>query len=173
MPPSEREPAVLTAWQQPAARTYTVQPGDTLSSIAAELLGSASDWLELYQENEAVIGGNPGMIEPGEVLTIGAGTQSQSSAITGDFSISELESLWEEAGGPSWAAPEMAVIAEQCESGGNPDAYNPDGASGLWQILGLPFSGNPFSPLVNAEMAVAKFRAAGDSYAPWDGDGCV
>ena len=84
----------------------------------------------------------------------------------GDFSFAALESLWRQAGGPSWAAAQAASIAE-CESGGNPNAYNPSGASGLWQILGQDVPGNIFDPLVNAENAVAKFRASGDTFAQW------
>jgi len=84
----------------------------------------------------------------------------------GHFSFTALEALWERAGGPSWAASQAASIAE-CESGGNPRAYNPSGASGLWQILGQPVPGNIFDPLVNAENAVAKFRASGDTFAQW------
>ena len=84
----------------------------------------------------------------------------------GSYSFSALENLWVKAGGPRWAASQAASIAE-CESGGNPQAYNPSGASGLWQILGQVVSGNLFDPLVNAENAVAKFRASGDSFAQW------
>jgi hypothetical protein len=84
----------------------------------------------------------------------------------GNFSFAALEALWERAGGPAWAASQAASIAE-CESGGNPRAYNPSGASGLWQILGQPVPGNIFDPLVNAENAVAKFRASGDTFAQW------
>jgi len=84
----------------------------------------------------------------------------------GDYGFSGLEQLWLAAGGPGWAAFSAATIA-MCESGGNPRAYNPSGASGLWQILGLPFPGDPFNPGTNARMAVAKFRGAGDSFSPW------
>jgi transglycosylase-like protein with SLT domain len=71
-----------------------------------------------------------------------------------------LEALWREAGGPAGVAHLMAAIA-MAESGGNPNAYNPSGASGLWQILGLPFPGNPFNPLTNARMAVSKYFSQG------------
>ena len=83
----------------------------------------------------------------------------------GVYSYSQLEALWVSAGGPPGAAAEMATIAE-CESGGNPRAYNPSGASGLWQILGNPFPGDPFDPATNARMAVAKYNAAGGT-SPW------
>ena len=84
----------------------------------------------------------------------------------GTYSYAQLEALWVGAGGPASVEAAAATIAE-CESGGNPRAYNPSGASGLWQILGVPFPGDPFNGPVNARMAVAKYRAAGDSFSPW------
>lgn len=84
----------------------------------------------------------------------------------GIFSYAALENLWVRAGGPGWAAGQAASIA-MCESGGNPRAYNPSGASGLWQILGQVVPGDIFDPLVNAENAVAKFRASADTFAQW------
>lgn len=76
------------------------------------------------------------------------------------YSYAQLEGLWIKAGGPRDKAPLMAAIAE-AESGGNSDAHNPSGASGLWQILGNPFPGNPFDPATNARMAVAKYKSQG------------
>jgi|SRR5215472_11115496 len=84
----------------------------------------------------------------------------------GHLSYGGLESLWESAGGPAWAAPQAASIAE-CESGGNQYAENPSGASGYWQILGQVVAGNIFDPMVNALNAVAKFRASGNTFAQW------
>jgi hypothetical protein len=86
-----------------------------------------------------------------------------------DYSYAQLEGLWINAGGPKNLAPTAAAIAE-AESGGNSDARNPSGASGLWQILGNPFPGNPFDPATNARMAVAKWREApdgGQNFSPW------
>src|SRR5262249_46710665 len=76
------------------------------------------------------------------------------------FTYGQLESLWIQAGGSKALAPLMAAIA-MAESGGNSDARNPSGASGLWQILGNPFPGNAFDPQVNAKMAVAKEKEQG------------
>lgn len=81
-------------------------------------------------------------------------------ATGGALSYAQLEGLWDQAGGPQDMAPLMAAIAE-AESAGNPNAHNPSGASGLWQILGLPFSGNVYNPLANAKMAVAKYKSQG------------
>ena len=50
-------------------RRYTVQPGDTLSSIAQRFYGSPADWQLLYRANRSVIQ-NPNVIDPGEVLDV-------------------------------------------------------------------------------------------------------
>jgi hypothetical protein len=76
------------------------------------------------------------------------------------YSYSQLEGLWIQGGGSRVLAPLMAAIA-MAESSGNSLARNPSGASGLWQINGLPFPGNPFDPLTNARMAVAKYHEQG------------
>ena len=47
--------------------TYTVKSGDTLSEIAEKYNMS---WKELYAKNKFVIGNNPNLIKPGQILTI-------------------------------------------------------------------------------------------------------
>jgi len=49
--------------------TYTVQSGDTLSSIASK--EGISDWHSLYTNNESTLGSNPNLIYPGQVLNLG------------------------------------------------------------------------------------------------------
>jgi len=49
-------------------RTYTVRSGDTLSGIAAGL--GMSDWRPLYEANRGVIGPNPNLLRPGQVLAV-------------------------------------------------------------------------------------------------------
>ena len=85
---------------------------------------------------------------------------------SGTYSFAGLEALWISAGGPSWAASHAASIAE-CESGGRVNAYNPSGATGLWQILGSVVGGSLTNSYVNAANAVAKFKASGDTFAQW------
>ncbi len=55
---------------RPPQRTYTVRAGDTLSAIAAGL--GLSDWRPLYEANKKLIGPDPDLIQPGQVLTIPA-----------------------------------------------------------------------------------------------------
>jgi len=64
----EAEFGALRPAPSPAARTYTVQPGDTLSQIAARL--GVADWRRLYETNRGVIGADPNLIRPGQVLII-------------------------------------------------------------------------------------------------------
>jgi hypothetical protein len=88
------------------------------------------------------------------------GGDISSAGVKGGYSKQQLAALWRRAGGDPGRASLMAAIA-LAESGGNPRVHNPSGASGLWQILGLPFPGDPFNPSTNARMAVAKYESQG------------
>jgi len=54
----------------PPPKTYTVKSGDTLWGIAKQTLGDGSRWQEIYNANVSVIGKNPNLIYPGQVLRI-------------------------------------------------------------------------------------------------------
>ena len=60
--------AVQTAAARPAAR-YVIQPGDTLSAIAARF-AVRGGWPALYAANRDRIGPDPGTIRPGTILTL-------------------------------------------------------------------------------------------------------
>lgn len=62
--------APVTPPAAPQQRKYTVQNGDNLSVIAARY--GLGNWRQIYDipENKAVIGGNPSLIKPGQVLII-------------------------------------------------------------------------------------------------------
>ena len=53
--------------------TYTVQRNDCLWNIAKACTGDGSRWSELYNLNKGVIGSNPNLIYPGQVLTLPSG----------------------------------------------------------------------------------------------------
>lgn len=65
----------------PAPRSVVVRPGDTLWSITDDVLGPAPDdpallaasWPLLHEANLDVIGEDPDMLRPGQVLTVPAG----------------------------------------------------------------------------------------------------
>jgi nucleoid-associated protein YgaU len=52
-----------------AWRTYTVQPGDTLSTIARQLYGQAQSWPTIFEANQDLLS-DPGRLRPGQVLKI-------------------------------------------------------------------------------------------------------
>jgi nucleoid-associated protein YgaU len=54
---------------EPAAVTYTVQSGDTLSKIAKAHLGDANAYMKIFDANKGILS-DPDKIQPGQVLTI-------------------------------------------------------------------------------------------------------
>lgn len=54
------------------SQTYTVVRGDCLWNIAKRFYGNGSKYTVIYNANKGVIGGNPNLIYPGQVLTIPA-----------------------------------------------------------------------------------------------------
>lgn len=54
--------------EQPA--NYTVKPGDSLYLIAKKALGDGNKWREIYTKNKDIIGPNPNLIKPGQVLVL-------------------------------------------------------------------------------------------------------
>jgi LysM repeat protein len=167
---------------QQASRSYAVEPGDTLSSIAQRLYGNPADWHELYQENESVIR-DPNLIYVGEMLDVpynmpagtttatavdvqATTTTSSSSTLSGTLSCAGLEELWEQAGG-SDAEAVMAASIAMAESSGEQYALSPTDDYGYWQINA---SHGPamatFDPLGNAKAAVA-ISNDGTDWTPW------
>ena len=175
--------AALVKQDKPATRTYTVRPGDTLSSIAQRFYGNPADWTWLWHVNESVVH-NPNSIYVGEVLKVPAdppanaasyapkhaktGTTLTTSAthLSGTLSCSGLEALWEAAGG-SHAEAFMAAEIAMAESGGNQYALSPTDDYGYWQINA---SHGPamatFNPIGNAKAAIA-ISGDGTNWGAW------
>jgi hypothetical protein len=89
------------------------------------------------------------------------------------YTYAQLEQLWINNGGPRSVAPLAAAIAE-AESAGNSAATNPTDNNGtqtswgLWQLSDGTHNqpqANILDPNVNAAAAVAKWKAAGDTFA--------
>jgi LysM repeat protein len=173
---------------QSATRTYTVEPGDSLASIAQRFYGSDNDWTYLFQANEAKVA-NPNQIYPGELLLVPYGpansaapssghtakhakksdppsTTLTSSAIpSGTLSCSGLEELWEDAGGSAGEAVMAASIA-MAESDGNQYALSPTDDYGYWQINASHGALATYNPLGNAKAAV-EISSNGEDWTPW------
>jgi hypothetical protein len=191
-----RRPALPEVTASPAATaalSVTTTADDTLSSLAAQYLGSAGNWPALYLANKTVIGGNPDSLRAGEVLSIPqdvSGLMAQWSASqpppqssapapapvtvsAGVLTPAQVGALWTEAGGP--ASQEMvAECVAHAESGDNPaeNNYEDNGGTqtswGLYQVSNgthEEYIANLDDPLVNAKQAVIKYDASG--WAPW------
>jgi LysM repeat protein len=171
--------AHTTAVVRLASRTYTVRAGDSLASIAEHFYGNPADWSWIYHANESVVH-NPNDIYVGEVLKIPAGSTSyapkhaktsttltsSATKLSGTLSCSNLEALWEAAGGSHTEAFTAAEIA-MAESGGNQYALSPTDDYGYWQINA---SHGPamatFNAIGNAKAAIA-ISDDGHDWAPW------
>lgn len=74
-PPSPPPPAAPPP--PPAAKTITVCPWPSwcgsLWGIAQHFTGNGANWRDLYNANQGIIGGNPNLIKPGQVLTLPGG----------------------------------------------------------------------------------------------------
>jgi LysM repeat protein len=159
-------------------RSYTVKPGDTLSSIAQRFYGSPADWPWLYQVNKSVVR-NPNLIYPGQVLNVpyeppasstthdpaGSAVLTTSAALSGTLGCPGLEELWEEAGGSDAQAVTAASIA-MAESSGQQYATGAAGERGYWQINPDHGSLSTYDPLGNAQAAVI-ISGDGTNWTPW------
>lgn len=54
---------------RPGGETYTVKPGDSLSTIAEHFYGDANQYTAIFNANRDQLS-DPNLIEPGQVLTI-------------------------------------------------------------------------------------------------------
>ncbi|MCW2934572.1 MAG: Peptidoglycan-binding LysM [Actinomycetia bacterium] len=83
----------------------------------------------------------------------------------GGYSCSELEMLWDAAGGNPGSAFMAAEIA-MAESGGNPNAISPSDDYGLWQINASNGALATLDPFMNAKSAIV-LSSDGRDWGPW------
>lgn len=156
--------------QTPGQKTIVIAERPSSMQDAEQLTQGASNVVAglAYQERLAAQRAAAAAAAARAAAAAQAAPVSYQAPPAGVYSFAAIEQLWVSAGGPAWAEWSAATIAE-CESGGNPRAYNPSGASGIWQILGqvADFGGSLFDPMVNAVNAVAKFNASGQTFAQW------
>jgi nucleoid-associated protein YgaU len=67
-----RDPYAPKGSPQKVKAEHTVAEGETLSDLALKYYGSADKdkWMAIYEANKGVIGDNPNIIVPGQVLKI-------------------------------------------------------------------------------------------------------
>ena len=68
-PPPAAQPSATAPPAAPAAKTYTVKSGDTLSQIAKEHLGNAGAYMKIFELNKDQLN-DPNKIKPGQVLRL-------------------------------------------------------------------------------------------------------
>jgi LysM repeat protein len=138
---SESAAAITARTASPAAKpatTWTVRPGDTLSSIAAAL-GVPGGWQTLYTANRQAIGPDPDLIRPGTILAVpGTGEPTRYAVAPGD-TLSGIAAALGVPGG--WQA---LYAANRQAIGPDPDLIRPG------TVLAAPRSAAP-SPSVRGQ----------------------
>jgi resuscitation-promoting factor RpfC len=180
------------------AGDYTVQAGDTLSSISQHEYGTAADWPALWWINRGTVR-DPDMIQAGQRLRV-----SGRPAVTAAMLRAALAARPVAAPAPAPAADPAPVASSateqapesssasysgapgsfqacviQAESGGNASAVNPSsGAGGLYQFLpstwqALGYSGLPQDASVAEQNAAFQKEYAESGTSAWSAyDGC-
>jgi LysM repeat protein len=97
---------------------YVVQPGDTLSAIAARF-GIQGGWPPLYASNLKVIGWDPGVLHPGTVLVLPGPARAHYTVAAGDTLSGIAAGLGIGGGWPALYAANRQVI------GSNPGVLQP------------------------------------------------
>lgn len=121
------------------ARTYNVVSGDTLTAIAVR---QGVNWPALASYNRIT---NPDLIFVGQTLCIPTQKAAKAAPVQGQQnSASSIVPLVAAASNGSvvvminqvfGAYAPGAIAVATCESGLNPNAYNPSGAAGVFQIM--------------------------------------
>lgn len=69
--PRPKPPRASHPTTPPTVTHYTVKPGDNLTAISIRFYHHP-DWQKIYNANKGVIGGDPNLIKPGQILVIPA-----------------------------------------------------------------------------------------------------
>ncbi len=144
-----------------APRTYTVQPGDSLSKIARSF--GLSSWQTLYTANRDRVR-NPNLIRVGQVLIIPGGTVAAAAASAPAPALtasapatggnSNVVNIITAAANRYGQSSEAMIRVARCESSLNPNAVNrSSGASGLFQFMPGTWRTTPYANanIFNAE----------------------
>ena len=108
----------------PAARSYTVQPGDTLYGISQRYWGNGKYWPALYRANQSKIS-DPNLIYAGQVVTIPSGRHQATSAPAPSMSApsttdsaSSASSTWPSSGSASSTSDPSSTSTAASSKGG-------------------------------------------------------
>ena len=183
-----------TSIAQHPPQGYTVQPGDTLWSIAQRFYGSGFGWEQIYHANESQIS-NPNVIDPGQQLTIPSAAPqtdavsatparsapaSSSSSRTSSSSSSSLPGVPAEAAYYILRAAQatglpMSVVAAQNyteSSYGQNMGPSTAGAMGPWQFEPYTwpgYSSAPFSEATSWSVSTPAYIAMMNQLLRWSG----
>lgn len=109
---------------------YEVQAGDSLYAIAEKTLGDGNRWREIYEGNADQVGGDPGMIRPGQVLAIPYDQPSYQQG--GDHQGPQMQPS-----GPQGPSSGMNTASQTQGSFGQPQqptqSLPPEQTAGYWQ----------------------------------------
>ena len=175
------------AHQVPAS--YTVQQGDTLSTIAAHEYGRAADWPAVWWANRHQVA-NPNMITAGQRLRLPASGHVPAwmarAARAAVSAVSPAQPASVAQADPPAAAPASATSPASsggvnwsaiaaCESGGNWSANTGNGFYGGLQFTEqtwLGYGGGQYAPSANLatesqQIAVAERVLAGQGIGAW------
>jgi LysM repeat protein len=196
-PPPKKSSATLAADNKPKTVYYTVQAGNTLSSISGKLYGNQSDWPVLYYANQSNLS-SPNSISVGQQLKVpplpakipappaiaappastststSTSASSSSTAYSGASSSASQSSASVNAS--DYSGFQACVISR--ESGGNSQVMNSSGHYGLYQFSESTWVayGGSAADFGNASVAEQNqvfdnaMAAGGESnWAPYDG----
>jgi LysM repeat protein len=124
----------ISAAARTDAASYVVQPGDTLSGIAAAL-GIPGGWPALYAANRRAIGNDPGLIRPGSVLAVPRRATPVRYTVTAGDTLSGIAAALGIPGG--WPA---LYAANRRAVGPDPDAIR------TGTVLAIPRPAPPMMP---------------------------
>jgi LysM repeat protein len=167
--------AGVTGAHAAGGQAYTVVSGDTLSSIAARF---GTDVSSIAAANGIA---DVNVIYAGQSLTIPTGGATQTTNVPSESKALPSQPTTSAAGGSivdmihQVFGPygDQAVRVATCESSLNPNAYNPSGATGLFQIMpatwaGTSQAGNSLTdPWANINAAHEIFQRDGNSWVEW------
>lgn len=139
-----------------AMSAYTVQPGDTLSGIAA---ASGTSWQSVYAANRTVIGSDPDLLTAGERLALPGDAGVQAGA--GDTVSSS-------AGGASSSYMACVRLRESTDGQASSDQFGITPST--WSAYGFP--GSPYHASYSEQVAAFQriYADVGTSaWSPYDG----